>query len=153
RARIIQSVPRASRNRRTLGGFRASAMPSSTHSRTSGLPIWTCRTARIVCGRNARRSASISARLRLKVSLERAFPMPASADQAWALRLDAEAVAGCMPGARPTERVADPHYKGAVGVRSGPANMSFRGEIEVAALEPQRRTLRLVGRGTDSAGG
>jgi carbon monoxide dehydrogenase subunit G len=79
--------------------------------------------------------------------------MPASAEQAWELLRDVEAVASCMPGARITERVDDRHYKGTVGVRFGPANMSFRGEIEVAALEPLRRTLRLVGRGTDSAGG
>ena len=66
---------------------------------------------------------------------------------------DVERVAACMPGAKITERVDDQHYKGSVAVRFGPANMSFRGEIEVAALEPSQRTLRLIGRGTDSTGG
>jgi uncharacterized protein len=89
----------------------------------------------------------------LKVSLEKTFPLPASADQAWGLLQDVERVAACMPGARITERLDERHYKGTVAVRFGPANMSFRGEIEVAAIEPAARTLRLVGKGTDSTGG
>jgi carbon monoxide dehydrogenase subunit G len=89
----------------------------------------------------------------LKVSLEKTFPLPASADQAWGLLQDVERVAACMPGARITERVDERHYKGTVAVRFGPANMSFRGEIEVATIEPSARTLRLIGKGTDSTGG
>ena len=89
----------------------------------------------------------------MKVTLERTFPMPAAAEQAWALLRDLERVAGCMPGAKITERVDDAHYKGTVTVRFGPANMGFRGELEVLALEPSTRTLRLAGKGTDSTGG
>jgi len=89
----------------------------------------------------------------LKVSLEKTFPLPASADQAWELLRDVERVATCMPGARITERLDERHYRGSVAVRLGPANMSFRGELEVTTIEPALRTLRLVGRGTDSSGG
>jgi hypothetical protein len=88
----------------------------------------------------------------MKVQLERTFPLPASADTAWALLQNIEGVAGCMPGASITERIDAQHYKGTVAVRFGPANMSFRGEVEVIALEPASRTLRLVGKGTDSTG-
>ena len=79
--------------------------------------------------------------------------MPAPADQAWGLLQDVERVAGCMPGATITERADDRHYKGTVAVRFGPASLSFRGEIEVAALEPATRTLRLAAKGTDTTGG
>jgi carbon monoxide dehydrogenase subunit G len=88
----------------------------------------------------------------MKVQLEKTFPMPASADTAWALLQNIEAVAACMPGASITERIDAQHYKGTVAVRFGPANMSFRGEVEVTALESASRTLRLVGKGTDSTG-
>ncbi len=88
----------------------------------------------------------------MKVQLEKKFPMPASADTAWTLLQNIEGVAGCMPGASITERTDAQHYKGTVAVRFGPANMSFRGELEVLALEPATRTLRLVGKGTDSTG-
>ncbi|MCX8116223.1 MAG: SRPBCC family protein, partial [Burkholderiaceae bacterium] len=64
-----------------------------------------------------------------------------------------EAVAGCMPGARITERVDTQHYKGTVAVKFGPAAMSFRGEVQVMVVDPATRTLRLVGKGTDATGG
>jgi carbon monoxide dehydrogenase subunit G len=89
----------------------------------------------------------------LKVSLEKVFPMPAPGERAWQLLQDIERVAACMPGARITERIDERHYKGAVAVRFGPANLSFRGEVEVSAIEPESRTLRLFGKGTDGGGG
>lgn len=89
----------------------------------------------------------------MKVQLEKSFPVPASADAAWSLLQDIEAVAGCMPGARITERIDAQHYKGTVAVKFGPAAMSFRGEVEVMVVDPATRTLRLVGKGTDATGG
>src|SRR5262245_44565708 len=88
----------------------------------------------------------------MKVQLEKTFALPASADTAWSVLQNIEAVAGCMPGASITERVDPRHYKGTVAVKFGPASMSFRGELEVLELEPVSRTLHLVGKGTDSTG-
>jgi carbon monoxide dehydrogenase subunit G len=88
----------------------------------------------------------------MKVQLEKSFVLPASADAAWALLQDVEAVAGCMPGARITEKIDDRHFKGTVSVRFGPATMAFRGEVEVREVEPSTRTLKLAGRGTDTTG-
>ena len=88
----------------------------------------------------------------MKVQLEKTYPMPGSADTAWTLLQDVEAVAGCMPGAAITERIDATHYKGTVAVKFGPANMAFRGEVEVAGVDSASRTLRLIGKGTDSTG-
>ena len=88
----------------------------------------------------------------MKVELEKSFPLPAPAEAAWALLQDVEAVAGCMPGARITERVDATHYKGTVTVKLGPASMAFRGEVEVKELDATARALRLAGRGMDSTG-
>jgi hypothetical protein len=88
----------------------------------------------------------------MKVQLEKTFALPASADTAWKLLQNVEAVAGCMPGASITERIDARHYKGTVAVKFGPASMSFRGELEVIELEPASRTLHLIGKGTDSTG-
>ena len=37
-------------------------------------------------------------------------------------------------------------------MKFGPASMSFRGEVEVMALEPATKSLRMVGKGTDTTG-
>jgi carbon monoxide dehydrogenase subunit G len=89
----------------------------------------------------------------MKVQLEKAYPLPCAADVGWAFLQDVEAVAGCMPGAAITERLDPQHYKGTVSVRIGPANMSFRGDLAVSEVNPDTRSLRLAGKGTDSTGG
>jgi carbon monoxide dehydrogenase subunit G len=88
----------------------------------------------------------------MKVQLEKSFPVPASADVAWALLQDIERVAGCMPGAKISERVDEKNYKGTVAVKFGPASMAFRGDVEVRLVEPATKTLRLIGKGTDTTG-
>lgn len=88
----------------------------------------------------------------MKVQLERIVALPAPAERAWVLLQDIERVAGCVPGASITERIDERHYKGTMAVKFGPASMSFRGEVEVLALEAAGRSLRLVGKGTDSTG-
>lgn len=89
----------------------------------------------------------------MKVQLEKTFAMPGSADTAWTVLRDIESVAGCMPGAKITERIGEQLYKGTVAVKFGPASMSFRGEVQVSHLDAATRTLRLVGKGTDTTGG
>lgn len=88
----------------------------------------------------------------MKVRLEKSFPMPASAQAAWALLQDIGGVASCMPGAKITEQVDATHYKGTVSVKLGPASLSFRGEIEVKGSDASTRTLRLFAKGTDTNG-
>ncbi|EEA04268.1 carbon monoxide dehydrogenase subunit G [Burkholderia sp. H160] len=88
----------------------------------------------------------------MKVVLEKVFPLAATADSAWQLMQDIEAVAGCMPGAKITERVDATHYKGTITVRLGPAVMSFKGDIEVVELDAAARSLHLIGKGADTTG-
>jgi carbon monoxide dehydrogenase subunit G len=88
----------------------------------------------------------------MKVQLDRTFAVPAAAERAWVVLQDIEKVAACMPGARITERTGERSYKGTVAVKFGPASMSFRGDVELLALEPEYRSLRLAGKGTDSTG-
>ena len=78
--------------------------------------------------------------------------MPCSVEVAWEFLQNLEAVAGCMPGAKITERLDAGRYKGTVTVRVGPATMSFRGEVEMKDVDPAARSLRLIGKGTDSTG-
>ena len=88
----------------------------------------------------------------MNVTLEKSFPLPGSAETAWQLLCDIQAVAGCMPGARITERIDEQHFKGSVSVKFGPASLSFRGEIAIKSIDATSRTLVLSGKGTDSTG-
>jgi len=88
----------------------------------------------------------------MKVQLDKTYPMPCSAQVAWEFLQNVEAVAACMPGAKITERVDASHYKGTVTVKVGPATMSFRGEVEMKDVDSAARSLRLLGKGTDSTG-
>jgi uncharacterized protein len=88
----------------------------------------------------------------MNVKIDKAFPMPCVAEVAWEFLCNLEAVAGCMPGAKITERLDEGRYKGTVTVRVGPATMSFRGEVEMKDIDPAARSLRLLGKGTDSTG-
>jgi len=88
----------------------------------------------------------------MKIQIDKTYPMPCPAEVAWEFLQNVEAVAGCMPGAKITERLAAGRYQGTVTVKVGPATMSFRGEVEMQDVDPATRTLRLLGKGTDSTG-
>ncbi len=88
----------------------------------------------------------------MKVQIDKTYPMPCTAEIAWEFLQDIEAVAGCMPGAKISERLDAGRYKGTVTVKAGPATLSFRGEVEMKDVDPAARTLRLIGTGTDSTG-
>jgi carbon monoxide dehydrogenase subunit G len=88
----------------------------------------------------------------MKVQIDKTFPMPCSAPAAWVFLQDLEAVAGCMPGAKITERLDEGRYKGTVTVKVGPAKLSFNGEVEMKDVDQATRTLRLLGKGTDKSG-
>ena len=88
----------------------------------------------------------------MKVQFEKSFDLGGPAAAAWALLQDLEAVAACMPGARVTEKLDERHVKGTVTVKMGPASLVFRGEVEVKDVDPEGRSLFLVGRGTDTTG-
>jgi uncharacterized protein len=88
----------------------------------------------------------------VKVQFNKSYPMPCSPEVAWTFLQDLEAVAGCMPGARITERLDANRYKGTVTAKVGPATMSFRGDVEMLDVNASARSLRLIGKGTDSTG-
>jgi uncharacterized protein len=88
----------------------------------------------------------------MNVQIDKTYPMPSSPEVAWEFLQNLEAVAACMPGAKITERLDAGRYKGTVTVKVGPATMSFRGEVEMKDVDAAARTLRLLGKGTDSTG-
>jgi len=88
----------------------------------------------------------------MKVQIDKRYPLPCSPEIAWEFLQNIESVAGCMPGAKITERIDAGRYKGTVTTKVGPATMSFRGEVQMTEVDATARSLRLLGKGTDSTG-
>ena len=88
----------------------------------------------------------------MKIQIDKSYSMPCTPQVAWEFLQNLEAVVGCMPGAKITERLDAGRYKGTVTARVGPATMSFRGEVEMKDVDPAVRSLRLLGKGTDTTG-
>jgi carbon monoxide dehydrogenase subunit G len=88
----------------------------------------------------------------MKVQIDKRYPLPCPAQIAWEFLQNIEAVAGCMPGAKITERIDADRYKGTVTTKVGPATMTFRGEVQMTDVDATARSLRLIGKGTDSTG-
>ena len=66
----------------------------------------------------------------MQVSLEKRHRVDAPVEAAWAVLKDIEVVAGCMPGAKITEKTGDNQYKGNVSVKVGPVQSAFGGTID-----------------------
>lgn len=88
----------------------------------------------------------------MKVQIDKRYALPCRGEIAWEFLQHVEAVAACMPGAEITERLDEDRYKGRVTAKVGPATMSFRGEVQRMHVDSAARSLRLVGKGTDSTG-
>ncbi len=88
----------------------------------------------------------------MEVTLKKQYPVAAGLEAAWQVLSNVNELATCMPGAQITEQLDDTHYRGSIKVKVGPAVAAFAGTLEVLALDPQARTLRLVGKGADKAG-
>jgi uncharacterized protein len=88
----------------------------------------------------------------MKITIDKSLDLPLSPALAWDMLNDIEGVAACLPGAKITERVDETHYKGTVSVKLGPATVTFKGNIEIAAADPVARQLHIIGTGSDAGG-
>jgi len=88
----------------------------------------------------------------MKISIDKSLDLPLTPDLAWGMLENMEAIAGCLPGAKITERVDATHYKGTVTVKLGPATVSFKGNIEIVSSDPVERRMHIIGTGSDTGG-
>lgn len=88
----------------------------------------------------------------MEVVLDKQYPVAAGLDAGWSILANMHELATCMPGAAITEDIDATHFKGSVRVKVGPAVAAFAGTIEVLALDPVARTLKMIGKGADKGG-
>lgn len=84
--------------------------------------------------------------------IENQFEVPLPPDEAWALLLDIERIAPCLPGATITEAVDDRSYRGKVAVRLGPVALEFAGKAVFEEIDNVAHTARVKAQGVDGKG-
>src|SRR5215471_13127416 len=86
------------------------------------------------------------------MEFDNSFEVPLPPAEAWALLMDIERIAPCMPGARLTEVVDSKTYKGDIAVRLGPVALTFAGTVTFDELDAVGHTARVRAQGTDAKG-
>jgi carbon monoxide dehydrogenase subunit G len=86
------------------------------------------------------------------MEFDNSFEVPLPPAEAWALLMDIERIAPCMPGAQLTEVVDKDTYKGNIAVRLGPVALVFAGIVKFEQLDDAGRTARVRAQGTDAKG-
>ena len=86
------------------------------------------------------------------MELENCFEVDLPPEKAWAVLLDIDRVATCMPGAELIEIVDELTYRGKVSVRLGPVALSFNGTIVFEEMDAEGKRAQVKAEGTDSKG-
>ena len=84
--------------------------------------------------------------------IENEFDVAASPDKVFALMLDPERVATCIPGAQVTGRREDGSYDAHVTVKLGPVKMTYRGNVAIIESDPGARTAKMLAKGAEERG-
>jgi carbon monoxide dehydrogenase subunit G len=86
------------------------------------------------------------------MEFDQSFDVPLPPDRAWAMLMDIQRIAPCMPGAELTEVVDPQTYKGKVSIRLGPVALAFAGVVKFESIDAAGRSAKVKAQGTDSKG-
>jgi carbon monoxide dehydrogenase subunit G len=86
------------------------------------------------------------------MKLEQSFTVNAPVEQVWAMLVDVERVAPCLPGAEITGQTPEGGYEGTFSVKLGPATAAYRGSLQMESLDEASRTATMKANGTDKRG-
>jgi carbon monoxide dehydrogenase subunit G len=85
------------------------------------------------------------------MQLEHTFTVPVGVDDAWAVLLDIERIAPCMPGAA-IESVDGDDFTGSVKVKLGPIGLTYKGKASFIEKDVATHRAVIDARGRDSRG-
>jgi uncharacterized protein len=78
--------------------------------------------------------------------------LPAGPQAVWAALNDPAVLEATLPGCKSLAMIDERHFESTVQIRVGPAAATFRGDVELMDLEPQR-AYTLIGRGNAGPAG
>jgi carbon monoxide dehydrogenase subunit G len=86
------------------------------------------------------------------MKLEQSFSVAAPVEEVWAALVDIERVAGCLPGARITDRMDDGSFVGTLSLEgAGPASV-HDGVMKLDSLDPAAHSVTISVKGADRDG-
>ncbi len=85
------------------------------------------------------------------MELQHSFSVPVGVDQAWAVLLDIERVAPCMPGAA-LDTVDGDQFTGSVKVRLGPIGLTYKGKASFVEKDEAAHRAVIDAQGKDARG-
>ena len=86
------------------------------------------------------------------MEFDNSFEVPLPLSQAWAVLMDIQGIAPCMPGAELTEVVDATTYKGRIAVRLGPVALTFAGTVKFEDIDAANYTAKVKAQGSDAKG-
>jgi carbon monoxide dehydrogenase subunit G len=88
----------------------------------------------------------------VSIKLQNEISVAASPEATYALLVDVERVAPCIPGAEIVERRADGSYDAEMRMRLGPMNLTFAGTVAIAERDDARLTAVLIAKAQERRG-
>ncbi len=85
------------------------------------------------------------------MQIDNSFRVDVPVDEAWAVLLDLERIAPCLPGAQLQEIEGD-EYRGVVKVKVGPITAQYKGTAKFESVDEATHTAILVASGRDTRG-
>src|SRR4051812_7506159 len=86
------------------------------------------------------------------MKLENEFTVPASVEQAWAVLLDVERVAPCLPGASVEPAGEDGEYAGSMTIKIGPITSRYKGTVKIERADEEARVAVMRAQAKDARG-
>jgi uncharacterized protein len=86
------------------------------------------------------------------VLIENEFDVAATPDEVYALMLDPERVATCLPGAEVTGKNDDGSYNAQTTVKLGPVKMTYKGTVAITESDAEARTASMLAKGAEARG-
>src|SRR3954451_7374050 len=86
------------------------------------------------------------------MKLENEFTVPAPIDEAWAVLLDVERVAPCLPGAAVEPGGDEGEYSGTMTVKIGPITARYKGTVKIQEADEANRRAVMRAQAKDARG-
>jgi uncharacterized protein len=86
------------------------------------------------------------------MKLEHSFEVEAPLERVWALLIDVERVAPCLPGAEITDSTEEGVYEGNFTVKLGPTTASYVGKLQLTDVDEAAHRVTMSANGRDKRG-